>query len=286
MDHFSEITFNYVTFLFLNPVNVAKLGSVGYEKHYLFQFIMLNFIYVFFSIILSLYTFFENKSNRLNIAILLQFVSTVVPTLITIYLSIDILSEKKKNLNSKISNWLDCKVNQKVNRLKLLARLAVLLATRAIKLYHSPKFVNAAYSLCSMMPELCYSMSDFTFIFYVENLTSEIKAFNDKLLLLKEINCEKVIEIKITLEKLHEISRNINEAFSSRLIVTLFYNFVQLVVSFYWIFIRIAFGHFNGFVTFLYVIQPFMCIYGICKSTQRCLNAVFNKPSFIVCTKI
>lgn len=283
---FLDNWFDSVTFLLLNPVRVEKFRRVGYEKHFVFQFIMLSCAYSFFSVLLALYTFLESGISRLTIGLLLQFVSTLVPLFMSWYLSIDFLRERKIHLNCKISKRVHKEVDQKEKlcRFEVSAMLIILLVTRALKLHHSPKFVNIAYALCSMMPELCSSMSDFIFVYFVENLTNEITAFNSQLLIMEEIDNEKVIEVKMKLEELQELARNINEAFSSRLIVTLFYNFVQLVISLYWIFIRFAFGHFNGYVTFLYVIQPFLCIYAVCRSTQKCLNAVIEN-NFLISKK-
>lgn len=265
--------FNFTTFILLNPVKVAKFRLLGYESHFKFIIFMLNLFYVFFSLILSISTF-ETLTIKFNIGITLQFTQTITPTLIMVYLALDSLREKKISHCLKVSEKLlkNNKVAVRLCQLRLLSRLLVLIVVRGLKLSQSYGFVNIAYALCTMFPELVISMSDYAFAFYVEILTLDIKKFNSWLMM-NTISSKNMKSIEEKLEKFHNLSREITAIYSSRLIVTILFNFVQLVIALYWIFIRIWFNYMNV-ATFFYVVQPLLCLYTLCNSAQSLLNEV------------
>lgn len=267
--------FDYFTFFLLNPIRIKKFCTAGFERHFKFHIFMLNLVYGFFSVMLALHTFGVHEELKLNMGSLLQSIQTFVPISISFYLALDFIRKQKLILSVQVAEKLlrQESVDLKLRKFKLVSRLVVLLVTRGVKLYVGPHFVNTAYALCTMMPELNASLSDFAFAFYVESLTHEINHFNQDLRL-SVMDLKKVKEVEKQLEKLQQTSHDICELFSKRLMLTIFFNFIQLVIALYWIFIRIAFNHLSHFVTFLYIVQPLLCIVTVFHSAHHCLKAV------------
>lgn len=281
-------TFDVVTFLLLNPMRIEKFRLTGFERYFKFNIFMLNLAYCFFSLLFTTYVFCENRFVGLSMGTFLQVIQTCVPVLLSLHLATDFIKDKKIELNLKVAKLLEKTSGMKVLKAKLLCKLLVIISVRALKLLVSPAFVNVAYALCAMMPELTSSMNDFAFVYFVNCLTESIKQFNFDLSENPEtFDLENLKKVEKKLEEMFVINRYICRIFSSRLLFTISFNFVQLIIALYWIFIRIAFNHLGGsndLATFLYVIQPLLCIYTIFEAAQKCLNEV--KFNFVVILEI
>jgi hypothetical protein len=257
--------FNFLTFILLNPIFFQNYR----KKDLIFFILTLNSLYTVFSFLCSCYLFALYFTNTFNIGLILQFFQTFVPCLISFYLVIDFVWYFKLFLAADSS----LKCNQiKGLKVKVIVFLLIVTFIRACKIITSLKsFLFVIYGLCSMMPELVASMSDFAFAVYVDNLTHQIKKFNDDLRL-QQIDWKVAKEVEKALSEFHQISQDICRVYSSRLFVTLSCNFVQLVIALFWIFIRVAFNHFDrieGFATFLYIVQPILCFFVVFQAAHQ-----------------
>lgn len=172
----------------------------------------------------------------------------------------------------------------KLCKAKVIFKLLVLLSIRSIKFYFARQLVNVAYSLSNMIPELISSMNDFAFTFFVDLLTNETNEFNKELNRI-EMDLDSIEGVESRLQEFHELSQAICKIYCCRLILTMAYNFIQLVISLYWMFIRIIFNHLegvDGFLSCCYFIQPFLCICTIFYTTQQYLNAVTDKIFMLI----
>jgi hypothetical protein len=277
MSSFIKKVFSFLTFIFLNPIYLENQR----KKNFLLNIFALQFLYSVFSILCVIHTFTFYDSVPFSIIFNLQLVQTVVPSLISVYLTIDFLLKREimeiKKLASYFdeSNWFMIKAILCLFTL-FLVRVGKILTTMQNKVF-------VIYTLSTMFPELISSMSDFAFAFYADNLTKKIKNYNKHL---RNINLdwETVKKIEETLAEFDGISLEISNVFSLRLFITLLHNFVLLVISLYWIFIRIVYNHFDrieGFACFLYIIQPLMCYFLIFHSAQNKLTAVSTFFKFI-----
>lgn len=268
-------TFDFLTFFLLHPLEMSKFRQQSFEKFVNCFVISLNLVYCWFSLILAFCTFETIDEIQLNMGTSLQFVQTVFPSLICFYLAIDVISARNVKLLLKLERNL-VRETKNFHKFKLFVCFLILLAVRLTKLLIGPFITNVIYALCTMIPELVASMNDFAFAFYVDNLTTRIRDFN-KCLKTKTMKLKEVKEVEEALIDFHQTSCDIGKVYSSRLFLTLSFNFIQLVISLYWIFIRIAFDHLHGtegFATFLYVIQPVLCFFVVFNSAQNCLNEV------------
>ena len=274
MTRFFFQAFDYLTLLLLNPLEIKKFRIAGYENHFKFHILMLSYVNCCFSILFAVYTFGERKTIQLDVGTTLQFVQTMFPILISLYLAVDFVKDEKIVLSLKISKSLLRKKNYgvKLCKLKMIFRLLVLFSTRGIKFYNSYALVNVFYSLCNTMPELILAMSDFAFTFFIELLTCEIIHFNNKLKAGK-IDSSTIYEVEARLLELQKSSQNICKVYSSRLIVTITFNFITLVISLYWTFIRIVFHHID-YASLSYYVQPVLCVCTIFNSTHQLAKAV------------
>lgn len=269
-----EKMIEFLTFFLLNPARINKFRAFGHESYFKFNISMLSLFYTFFSAVNIFFGFSCYEQITLNTRIVLHAVQTVLPLIICIYLTTDLLKNQKIDLSLKISEALiEPNISQKC-LIKLCVRLFVLVAVYSLKIYtNGPVVKDIVYAFSTIFPDFVASSSDFMFAFYVEHLTIKIEEFHQELELFNIIDMKKMKKIESRLESFQQICRNIEKFYSQRLILTIFYNFMQLVISLYWIFIRVAFNHLN-FPTFLFLVQPVLCIYTVFKTPQRCLDAV------------
>lgn len=270
-----EILIKFVDFLLfflLNPINFGKLRQLFQRNlSYLLSFFMLNLIYCFFSSVCVFYDFTVSGFS-INMGTSVQVVQLVSPILITFFLCCNFINRKSLNLRLKFLSHFD-EPQENSGKMKILFYLMILILVRACKFYVGKIIVHAVYAASSMLPELIMSLSDFVFAYHVDNLTFEMKNLN-KSLKLKQMNMKLVNDVQKNLLKFDKLSKTICKVHSPRILLTSTFNFIQFVISFYWIFIRITFDHMEDFSTFLYIIQPLLCFYAVFNSTQKCYKEV------------
>lgn len=266
--------FDFLTLLLLNPLQIKKFRVAGFENHFKFHILMLSYVYCFFSIMFVVYTFEERKTIQSDVGTTLQLFQTMIPIFISLYLAVDFVKDEKIALSLKICKSLLRKNSHDVKlcKLKIIAELSVLLFIRGIKLYYSRALVNVFYALGNMMPELILSTSDFAFTFFIEILTCELTHFNHKLKSSK-IDSSTIDKVEARIIEFQELSHGICKIYSSRLVLTITFNFILLVISLYWTFIRLVFHHID-YVSFSYYVQPILSICTIFYSTHKLEKAV------------
>ncbi|KAG5683252.1 hypothetical protein PVAND_012544 [Polypedilum vanderplanki] len=160
-------------------------------------------------------------------------------------------------------------------KLKFMARLFVLIIVRLIKFLVSTTYFNMAYAACTMITELVMCSNDFMFAFFVEALTAKINnsiKFVQILLFTSQMRREIEREIK----HFSEIRNKIIQYYELRILITTILNLILLVISLYWTTMRIVFIHFERFEsygTFLYFIQPTLCLWTTFYACHNCTDA-------------
>lgn len=90
-----------------------------------------------------------------------------------------------------------------------------------------------ASTFSGMTAELTGSLSDFIFSCFVDGLIEDLKRISSN-------NVESVkLKVFLNLKALKKIEK----IYSVPLTITIFYNFILMIVSCYWFIIRIGFGH-------------------------------------------
>jgi hypothetical protein len=259
--------FDCLTFFLLNPIEIDKFYDVEFAKFFSIQIFMLNLVYCFFSLLFAFYTFTVYNFS-FNVGMNLQVFQLIFPTIIQIHLTINFIESINIKMRTELSKSMN-ETQKTSGKIKIAMFLAILITVRAIKTVIGGRLVDKAYAMSLLMPELVASLSDFVFALHVDNLTTKIKEFNEALRF-KPMNLRTVNEVQEALTNFHKTSQTICRIHSNRLFLTLTFNFINFVVSFYWIFIRIAFNHLGNCSTFLYIIQPSLSYFAIFNSAQKC----------------
>lgn len=118
--------------------------------------------------------------------------------------------------------------------LSFTAKFCLMVCIRVLKLF----FAGTTFSSNAMFPELVCSINDYAFTFYVELLSVCIKNYADN------IKIENVMSMDVRHHHLKfvKLARKINQRFNFGLFFTISFNFILLILSLYWFFIRIIYG--------------------------------------------
>jgi hypothetical protein len=231
-----------------------------------------------------------------NVFFIIYTIQWMLPLMNAICISLE--AYRKRSIESKIvSNFakLEKIVSKnfgsiylkevKIISFKFVTKLMILLIVRALHM----KFSNIYLSLTLMITELVCAVSDFMFTFYVNLLQIQIKKYTS------DITPLNIKKLKVHEEAMvfYKLSKLLCQRYSIALFVNISFNFILLIIGFYWIFIRIAFNHlklkgmrfqifcfpkfllsFPDFVTFIYLIQPIMNLWSIFNSCQECSREV------------
>lgn len=183
------------------------------------------------------------KNILLPVFFVLIVVQVIFPLIIEIAISCEALYKKKfevkiwkkfKTLESILEKNLGQRQLNEVNHAFtwLIVKFMFLLILRTLKII----FGGVTFSFNMLFTELCCSASDYAFTFYVDLLTIYVKCYSEKLLRGDQMDIRKDY---LTFYKLANL---LTRRFSISLLLNVTFNFITLIISFYWIFIRIAYG--------------------------------------------
>lgn len=208
--------------------------------------ILIIYLQILF-LLLSLYfapATFENIT-KFSILMLIYIVQVTLPFFVEIFLSVEAFNKRKLEFKilkkfEKIENILklnfNCEIKSETNAacFNFAFKILILLFVRLLKI----KFSAVPISLHMMIPELVCSISDYSFIFYVDILYVYVNKY------CQLMNNDNIIKININDDYLQflEISNMISKRFSVGLLLNVTFNFIVLIIDFYWIFIRISFN--------------------------------------------
>lgn len=124
---------------------------------------------------------------------------------------------------------------------KFLRNFIIIIITRVAKLALQTNVVNRIYFTKTLFSELTFALNDFMFQYYLSLLIDHLRIVKCKL-----VSTKKNDNVELLRKELLEnfwIKRGIRKRYSFELFVTVLYNFFQLIVALYWIFMRIKFNH-------------------------------------------
>lgn len=122
------------------------------------------------------------------------------------------------------------------------------------------------YGLSYLLPDLIFRATCESFVFYVNCSTMILEK-------LRHYSCSEngtidFDHVQLSLDEQLKTLKKIEKFYSNRLFSILLYDIFQLIVSLYWIFIRIVYNHVN-WATFAYLPPSLISLYSIFSSPQK-----------------
>jgi hypothetical protein len=202
---------------------------------------------------------------------------------------------KKRKLTKKIFYEKSLKMNKNTKSEKIFfLNLAIIIIVRALKIVCADTKNGKLYMTKIMFTELIFASSDFIFKFHISCLTANLNKIKVNLKSAK--SQQEIKNLKLEILQNFLTKRRIEKRFSVELFITILYNYIQLIISLYWTFMRVKFkrlGRWNGkfsncflkriviacFIfsdlsTFLYPIQPILCLWCVFSTYEEYLKEV------------
>lgn len=152
----------------------------------------------------------------------------------------------KRKLQKKISDTIrfSLNANNDASEMKMSFGILYLVLSRVLKLAVSVTVPMLIYMTKAMFSELIFATSDLMFVFYISKLTAHLKLLKLKLL---RKNLTKTFENEEReLLMNFQVKRDIQQRYSLELLLSVFYNFIHLIISLYYIFMRVRFNLLNS----------------------------------------
>lgn len=185
------------------------------------------------------------------------------------------LKEIQKNL------WfqLQSKFTQKRGKCerKFIFRVLFIIIIRILKLICCSKLNCFVFNLQTPFSELIYSSSELMFIFFLELLVEYLDFIDKRIFMMRSYKDFRVIRHEIV--NVFHIKIKIEKRFSVGLLITMSYNFLLNIFSFFFILKRIVFGRLKTLEdksTFLHLIIPMFMFCSICFACEKFYNKVKN----------
>lgn len=230
--------------------NVKVLRS--HSKMILFCICQLYLFYMIFTAILIMSTFNIYSYDKLNLRLSLQVFQTCVPLLIMGYVLVQAfiqqqdvqkLNLKTLSVNKKLLSFIKFDQEPKSLYLMFFKNILILILSKAVKLCLMDDNFKLQYAAATIIPEIICSANVFLFVFHVQLISNQLKALNSYLKSISKINYQKLKQIKKISLNFLQSSNQINYCFSTTLLLSITFDFISLVISLYWLFVRIAFHH-------------------------------------------
>lgn len=245
--------FHFICIIFGIRFYNLKVLPENHRKIIWFLIFQLYLFYIIFTLILILSTFSIYSYDKLNLRLSLQVFQTCVPLLIMGYIILDSFLQQKDmlKLNLKtmsVNKKLLCLIqfNEEPKSLYLIffKNISIIILTRVLKLYLMRKVnYKLQYAIATIIPEIVCSANNFLFVFHVQLVSNQMKALNSYLKSISKIDYQKLKQIKKISLNFYTSSNQINNCFSTTLLLSITFDFFSLVISLYWLFVRISFNH-------------------------------------------
>lgn len=183
--------------------------------------------------------FFVTKLKRVSIYTLIDIFQIELFFFLQIFFTIrafkkrlvlkDILNDIHKNKQAK------CSKSGKV----FFLNISIIILVRILKIASTDSFSSRIYMTKIMFSELVFAGSDFLFQFCIIEMTESLKEIKVKVLAAK--SKQEFRELKRNILENFLTKRNLAKYFCVELFLTIMYNYIQLIISLYWTFMRLKF---------------------------------------------
>lgn len=99
-----------------------------------------------------------------------------------------------------------------------------------------------------MMTVLVFSVQDLHFKYHVDILTQRITEINDFLCSRKDIDLLTLENVQKITMQIYKFHAKINWKFSTSLMMTISFNFFEIILTLYWLFMRFNLNHFQNII--------------------------------------
>lgn len=292
--------------------NFSKMDSKSPGKHkvstikVIFGF---QIVYLFFDVLLIFLTFPSDMSMiKLQFNFVLHMYQVMLPQLIKFLVVYQAFKEQnqQRHIEMELKNIKEFikrtfRKNYVKNRQSKAAGIFVkhfliIIFTRIVKLC---TIKYTVYTFSTAISEFTLSSNDLLFTFYVDYLKELNQMVNCSLKSKKQIVEKEIKSLRIISKRIFNISNKILSRYSLSLLSIAGFNFGISIINLYWLFMRLSFGylkelggefniwihnHLNfkiisfipDYATFLYFIQPCLCLYTVFSSCSRCVDE-YNK---------
>ena len=124
----------------------------------------------------------------------------------------------------------------------LIVNLIVLIATRALM----ASIIDPLFMLSTALSELILSINDLHFKFHLDSLTERLIKLNSFISSSSKPSVERILKIRNLTMKMQSYAESTNDYFSSNVFVTISFNFLSIIISMHWIFIRLVYTKMNN----------------------------------------
>ena len=119
----------------------------------------------------------------------------------------------------------------------LIINLVILIGTRALM----ASIIDPLFMLSTALSEIVLSLNDLHFKFHLDSLTERIVKLNSHISSSTKLSIQTISKIINLVTKMQSHAKSTNDYFSLNVFVTIFFNFLSIIISLYWIFIRLVF---------------------------------------------
>lgn len=228
-----------------------KVLPENHRKIIWFLIFQMYLFYIIFTLILILSTF-SIASYKLSLRLSLQVFQTCVPFMIMgcIFLNSFMQQQQVLKLNLKIlsvNKKLLCMIQfneETKSYLIFFKNISIIILTRVLKLYLlRENNYSLQYTVATLIPEIICSANNFLFVFHVQLVSNQMKALNSYLKSISKTDYQKLKQIKKISLDFYKSSKQINNCFATTLLLSITFDYISLVISLYWLFVRISFHH-------------------------------------------
>lgn len=151
-----------------------------------------------------------------------------------------------------------------------LYRVFFISFVRTVKFLWSPEEHSAIFNSHTAFPELIYSSNDLMFVYYVDLLIEYLDFINCKAQMVR--TQKDMVIIKRRICEIFYLKRKILERYSIDIFITVTYNFILTIISFYWVIMRLIFRdleYFIDYATFLHFPEPIFISWILFSSCEK-----------------
>lgn len=219
---------------------ISAIFGVNFTTNFKVGFLIsLQAVFVLFSC-----CFFSFVDAKNHIYLMIVVIQTVVPLIAQVVVNIEAFLKRStevqitngfEKLQSELFTGSAENISKQLTcaRTRFFLKLSILLVIRAIKIWFSPRF-----SLNTMMPELIGSVNFYLFTFYIDWLTAIVRSYA------RNVTPRNVVQLKLKqhYSTFYRQGHFLMQRFRISLLLASTINFVMLIISFYYIFLRIVYG--------------------------------------------